>query len=412
MTERPPSRTRLVVVPAGGLAAVGSAYATYLTYAEYLNELAELVGGLRIYAPIYRPDNPEYEYFSQCALDPALCDVVPLDGHGRSEGGTALLGNYLRQARVFHRDAISWQRVLVYSPSVTAGLAARALERSSAADCAVYTYVWGDWSELSRHLPQAGIVRTVLNPWQRRWICKQERWLVARSRTAWVAGPELRQQYERVGRDVQETIPMIKMTELLAAELSRDGRDRHTLLYVGRLAPGKGLEILLEALSLLAPEQPDVKLRLVGNGDRDFVDQLQARAAALRVRERVTLVGVIQNGPALWNEYRRAGMFVLPSLSEGFPRVLYEAMALGTPVVTTAVGSIPALLQPGRHAVLVTPGDVSGLLAGLRTVLVAEDHGASLAHAARLLFEERMAGGESSKAQRVAKVILGDDRAN
>lgn len=410
MPEHPATRSRLVVIPAGGLAGVGSRFATYLTYADYLNELAALVGGLRIYAPIYHPDNAEYEYFSQRELDPALCDVVPLDGHSRSQGGATLIGNYMQQMRVFGRDARSWRRVLIYSPSVTAGLAARALKRRNAADCAVYTYVWGDWAELAPHLPQTGMVRKALNPWQQRWILAQERWLVARSRTAWVAGPNLRQRYERVGGDVQETIPMIKMTELLAASPSRDGRDRHTLLYVGRLAPGKGLEIMLEALSLLAPDRPDVKLRLVGNGDRDFVQQLQARATDLGVRERVTLVGVLRNGPELWDEYRRAGMFVLPSLSEGFPRVLYEAMALGTPMVSTAVGSIPAVLQSGRHALLVPPGDLPALLAGIRTVLDAEDGGASLADEARRLFEQRMASGGSSKAQRVAKVILGADR--
>ena len=172
------------------------------------------------------------------------------------------------------------------------------------------------------------------------------------------------------------------------------------------------MEILLEALSRLASEQPDLTLRLVGSGDTGFVDQLQARARGLGILERVELIGVLRNGPALWDEYRRAGMFVLPSLSEGFPRVLYEAMALGTPIVTTAVGSIPVLLRSGRDAVVVAPGDVSALLTGIRTVLAAEDRGASLADAARRLFEQRMAGGESSKAQRVAKVILGEDRAN
>ena len=412
MPDHPMSSTRLIVIPAGGLAAVGSGYATYLTYADYLNELAELVGGLRIYAPIYQPDNAEYEYFSQRTLDPALCEVVPLAGHSRNQGGVTLLGNYVQQAGIFHQDARSWRRVLVYSPSVTAGLAARALKRQSTATCAVYTYVWGDWAELAPHLPQTGIVRKALNPWQQRWILARERWLVSRSRTAWVAGPRLRERYEPVCKNVQETIPMIRMTELLSASPSRDGRDRHTLLYVGRLAPGKGLEILLETLSQLAPEQPDIRLRLVGNGDSGFVDQLQTRATDLGVHERVDLVGVLQNGPALWDEYRRAGMFVLPSLSEGFPRVLYEAMALGTPIVTTSVGSIPALLQTGRNAVVVTPGAVPDLLAGIRTVLNAEDGGASLARAARRLFEQRMAGGERSKAQRVAEVILGDDSAN
>lgn len=412
MSDRPQTNSRLIVIPAGGLAAVGSGYATYLTYAEYLNELAELVGGLRIYAPIYQPDNAEYEYFSQRVLDPALCDVVPLAGHSRNQGGATLLENYMQQAGVFRRHARSWRRVLVYSPSVTAGLAARALRRRSAAACAVYTYVWGDWAELAPHLPQTGIVRRALNPWQQRWILAQERWLISHSRAAWVAGPRLRERYEAVCKNVQETIPMIRMTELLAASPSREGRDRHTLLYVGRMAPGKGLEILLETLSQLAPERPDIRLRLVGNGDSAFVDQLRRRATDLGVHERVDLVGVLQNGPELWDEYRRAGSFVLPSLSEGFPRVLYEAMALGTPIVTTAVGSIPSLLQAGRHAIVVQPGSAEDLLAGIRSLFGTEDGGATLAAAARQLFEQRMAGGEHSKAQRVAKAILGEDRAN
>jgi len=402
----------LVVIPAGGLAAVGSGYATYLTYADYLNELAELIGCLRIYAPIYGPENAEYQYFSQCILDPKCCEVVPLPGHSRSRGGTGLLANYLQQARIFRHHVRSWRRVLVYSPSVTAGLVARSLDASHAPGCEIYTYVWGDWAELAPHLPQTGIVRRALNPWQQRWVLSQERWLVSHSTTAWVAGPKLRERYASVCSNVHETIPMIRMAELLAASPSSKDRDRYTLLYVGRLAPGKGLEILLEALSLISAEQPLVRLRLVGDGDSAFVEQIEKEAERLGLSERVDLVGVLRNGPDLWTEYRRAGAFVLPSLSEGFPRVLYEAMALGTPIVTTAVGSIPALLRRERDAIIVESGSVPALVAGIRSLFDSEDRGASLAASARRLFEQRMAGGEQSKAQRVAKAILSDNRAH
>lgn len=404
-------RGRLVVIPAGGLAAVGSGYATYLTYADYLTELAELVGGLCIYAPIYRAEHPEYDYFSQKTLDPALCDVVPLDGHGRSVGGTALLGNYLRQARVFSQDAASWTRVLVYSPSVTAGLVARALKRRSSPNCAVYTYVWGDWAELSQHLPQVGLVRKTLDPWQRRWICAQERWLVARSTMVWVAGARLREQYASLGDHVRETTPMIKASELLAHAPERTQREPYRVLYVGRLTPGKGLEVLLEALATLANELPAICVRLVGSGDHAFITALLDKAESLGIRDRIALLGVLPNGPELWDEYQRAAAFVLPSFSEGFPRVVYEAMALGTPIVATTVGSIPLVLESGHHALLVPPGAVLPLADAVRQILTVPERGAHLAGQARRLFETRIAYDGVSTARQISDAILHDDRA-
>lgn len=387
---------------------MGDHYATYATYAAYLNELGALVGGLRIYAPIFGPEHPEHEYYTQAPLDRRYCEVIALPGHHRRTGGPALLENYLRQFALFLRAAPSWGRVLVYSPSAAAGLAVLAMQLRGGTERALYSYVWGDWGELAKHLPQPGLLRSAINPLQRTWILRQERWLVRHSKVTLVAGPRLRERYESVGRRVVETIPMIDMRALAQP---RDARARvpGRILYVGRIIHGKGLELLLRSLVTLRAELPQVHLRIVGGGDSVYVAELREQAAQLGVAQSVEFLGVVANGPSLWEEYAQASAFALPSLSEGFPRVLYEAMALGAPVIATSVGSIARVLQPGIHGVIVPPGDEAALTRGLRELLATPARGAVLGHAARTLFLAKFAGpGRRTKAQQLAEFVLDD----
>src|SRR5207249_2564024 len=107
----------------------------------------------------------------------------------------------------------------------------------------VGAYVWGDWQQLARVLPQPGPLRRLLDPMQRRFILMQEKWLVRHADFTLVAGPALLRKYSKLGRFVAETVPMIKM-EQLATVRSLNGRPGSRLLFVGRLVPGKGLEVL------------------------------------------------------------------------------------------------------------------------------------------------------------------------
>ena len=70
----------------------------------------------------------------------------------------------------------------------------------------------------------------------------------------------------------------------------------------------------------------------------------------------VEFTGYVPFGPQLESQYRSSDIFVLPSLSEGFPRVIVEALAFGLPVVTTTVGGIQHLLRDSYDALLVEPG--------------------------------------------------------
>ena len=134
--------------------------------------------------------------------------------------------------------------------------------------------------------------------------------------------------------------------------------DAFLTLYVGRLDPQKGLGFLLEAASKVAGVRPDWHLALVGDGPER--EALRSRAEADPTLDgRVHWLGRRDDVPAL---LRSADLLVLPSLWEGMPNVVLEAMAARLAVVGTAVEGTEELIIPGRTGWLVPPAD-SGALA-------------------------------------------------
>lgn len=127
------------------------------------------------------------------------------------------------------------------------------------------------------------------------------------------------------------------------------------LLYVGRLDPGKGIEYLIEALRMLIVEDVyAVHLHVVGTGRME--QEYRQQVNTFQLNRHVTFHGYLVHGNALLELYRSASVFIMPSLSEGVPQVLLEAMASGTPVIATNVGGIPGLVSDGIHGLLVDPG--------------------------------------------------------
>ncbi len=135
-----------------------------------------------------------------------------------------------------------------------------------------------------------------------------------------------------------------------------DCESHRQLLFVGRLKDGKGPHYLLEAFGHLAAEYPDLSLKLVGDGP--LRSDLETQAAQLGVTDRVEFLGEVPNDelPRLYNE---SLAFVLPSLSEGLPRTVLEAMACGTPVVTSDLEQLrPIVEDAGYTAEAGSPADL------------------------------------------------------
>ena len=158
------------------------------------------------------------------------------------------------------------------------------------------------------------------------------------------------------------------------------------VVAVGNLYPIKGHTYLLQALALLAPRLPRLHVAIAGRGE--LASPLRAQAAALNVHDRFHLLGLRSD---IGNVLCAADVFVLPSLSEGVPLALLEAMLAAKPIVATTVGEVPTVLDGGRAGVLVPPADASALANALASVLV------DLAYGQRLgLAAATRAGGEYS----------------
>lgn len=139
--------------------------------------------------------------------------------------------------------------------------------------------------------------------------------------------------------------------------------DTRTFLAVGHLIPRKGVLELLEAFARVHHGSPE-RVQLVYVGDGELRAALTERARALGVDHLVKLVGAVPHAelPA-W--YRAADVFVLASLREGWPNVVLEALACGTPVLATRVWGTPEILEGCAAGRLVDTG-VDGLEVGLR----------------------------------------------
>jgi glycosyltransferase involved in cell wall biosynthesis len=147
------------------------------------------------------------------------------------------------------------------------------------------------------------------------------------------------------------------------------------VLAAGRLAPQKGFDVLLEAAARWRDLEPAPLLVIAGDGP--LAGELRARAAALGVR--AEFPGRRDDIPAL---LASAAVFVLPSLWEGQPLVLQEALRAGVPVVATHAGGIQDLTGDDA-ALLVPPGDAARLADAVRSVLGDPALGIRLRAAAR-----------------------------
>ena len=148
------------------------------------------------------------------------------------------------------------------------------------------------------------------------------------------------------------------------------GIDSETCLIgtVGRLTPVKGIPYLLDAARILLRQGANVKVLVVGDGS--IRQDLLAQAGNLGVGERVVFLGHREDTDVL---LQALDIFVLPSLSEGIPMALLEAMAASRPIVASRVGGIPEIIEDGVEGYLVEPMDVNNLAERCRRLIESPD---------------------------------------
>ena len=153
---------------------------------------------------------------------------------------------------------------------------------------------------------------------------------------------------------------------------------------VGRLVPVKGHAILLEATRILQASIGNVALVLVGDGP--LRKDLEANAKRLGLEKSVIFAGQQDQSYDFMN---MMDVFVLPSLHEGIPMVVLEALALQRPVVATRVGGIPEVIEHGQTGFLAEPSDASSLARLLQRLVEDLPMAVSIGKAGRTRVEEK-----------------------
>jgi len=126
------------------------------------------------------------------------------------------------------------------------------------------------------------------------------------------------------------------------------------LLFVGSLKPVKGTRYLVEAMSIIGQKSNDIRLLVVGDGEER--QMLEGLVAKLNLSQRVSFAGQVPN--EVVPQYMvAADIFVLPSLSEGFPVTFLEAIASGLPIIATKVRGTPEIVAEGENGFLVSSQD-------------------------------------------------------
>jgi len=140
--------------------------------------------------------------------------------------------------------------------------------------------------------------------------------------------------------------------------------DAPTVLFTGRFIPRKGIGVLLEAWEKVVVEVPGAKLLMLGDGM--LLPEMKEKAESLAIADSAQFLGHVDN---VADFLRTADIYVFPSLQEGMPNALLEAMACGLPAIASRIGGVVDVIRDGENGLLVTPADASGLAEALVRLL-------------------------------------------
>ncbi|MDX2157461.1 MAG: glycosyltransferase [Hyphomicrobiaceae bacterium] len=197
--------------------------------------------------------------------------------------------------------------------------------------------------------------------------------------------PDMAEQLLALGARVARAVP-VPILDLEALLASKAQPSEPRVLFVGRLAPEKNLDLWLAVAQRVAALMPDVHYDIVGAGA--LRPALEGRARQLGLDTAVTFHGALPRA-ALPDVYRQASVLLLTSNHEGFGRVLVEAMAAGVPVVSTCTAGAREVLADGGAGILAPVGDVDTLADGVIRMLSNATERAAFIAAGRRRIAER-----------------------
>jgi glycosyltransferase involved in cell wall biosynthesis len=171
--------------------------------------------------------------------------------------------------------------------------------------------------------------------------------------------------------------------------------DEGLVLFVGRLAGRKGLDMVVEAFDIIAKEKKKVRLAIVGTGPRTAMVRKEAKRRGFE--DRMTMAGTVDL-KELARYYATADVTLFPSRWEGFGLIPLESMASGTPCVSTRVGAADDIITDGVDGYLIDVDDHDALAEKAMKVLGSKEKREAMGKAARRKVEENFTWSHTGKA--------------
>jgi len=232
----------------------------------------------------------------------------------------------------------------------------------------VFTHIRGS-IEKDIYYRYRGIAKVLAKLYARSMVFSNH--IICNRELSLAVGSELYRKYKNENNKIFTISPsLITLDDI---EQGRESIESHfkneketKLLFVGRVEPEKGLEYLFQAIRILNQEsKKNYSLSVVGKshlGNEEKERRIKALANKKGLSELINFSGYIPHGHKLFNLYKKSDIFVLPSLIEGIPKVLYEAMAKGLPIIATKVGGIPDIIEDCHNGLLIKPGSVDTIV--------------------------------------------------
>ncbi len=199
---------------------------------------------------------------------------------------------------------------------------------------------------------------------------KIDQYWMDRGLTVLVTGREMIERLSAPGRRIYPYFTSLILEEEIIFRKPRDiSLNFVNILYAGFLTENKGVHILLQAFAKFREKYHATEAKLHIAGDGYFRPKLEEICQQLKITENVIFHGFIGDKEKLKQLFLNSDLFVLPSKSEGIPKVLLEAMAYGVPILTTNVGGIPDIIQNEVNGLMVPPNSVEELENGMIKIL-------------------------------------------
>ncbi len=222
-------------------------------------------------------------------------------------------------------------------------------------------YIVGDVVEVIKQDRKSPFILRMLKLIASKWEWGITKY-IAKRHTTFVLGSSLYNKLEPLALDLKFAMTSLVSKKMVVSPLRKPLQKPIRILTVSRLSTEKGIHIAIDAISRLVGVY-SIEYIIVGDGEKRI--ELESQVKDMKLEKVISFTGYLDQ-KAIRRQYLDADIFMLPSFSEGIPKVILDAMATDTPIISTDVGGIPDLLSlDQKRGWLVPPGNIERLVDAL-----------------------------------------------